>query len=615
MAARVFVRIRELRRHVDREPDKRHDYEWQIMSQLEALFRALPGDVVAAGILSSVTAGDSLDIKVASDLLSGVARSDEGPLEIADPDVKGRLRDYLKGSVDLVLRQDDFNGEEKANLASALAQVGEPGDTPDLVRLISGDIERRQRGVAVVAAGDRGPQGNGAITSYSPWHIAAVTQLGGVAAEQVLVDLLQQPDYASDAATAMARDYLPKPGQAFDRTFRHDLMWAAREGRISAPAGDERRTRYGAALIAEINRRRQLNEGGKPHGGLSVLAKALAAVDGAASSQTVLDVIATPDQWDEYTCLDAAERLLTAGAVLPAHVAFALVDAVVARTETWMQHSDKYLLRRALALCPFVDDPPAGVAKVGAVLAKKRLYGHELQELVTSLGESRSDAAVELLRQLASDPPTFERCEDEFINAFAALDTPSARAFLVGLVDIDAPTGVALKQRPFRQDVLVARLTELANRDPAVDARLRALCERDLPDLNRHILSGVMDRLGTPESLDANLALIDDRKPSPVPQGVWDQLESAFVERRPHGDGANLFSQHARASNDFRTRLFRMVTEDPNRRRSGFRLLGQIEEWRLHYGRPSGEPRHPDLASGQPWPPKEPGLPATAQSL
>ena len=31
-------------------------------------------------------------------------------------------------------------------------------------------------------------------------------------------------------------------------------------------------------------------------------------------------------------------------------------------------------------------------------------------------------------------------------------------------------------------------------------------------------------------------------------------------------------------------------------------LLGQIEEWRLEHGRPTDEPRHPDLASGQPWP-------------
>ena len=160
--------------------------------------------------------------------------------------------------------------------------------------------------------------------------------------------------------------------------------------------------------------------------------------------------------------------------------------------------------------------------------------------------------------------------------------------------------------RPFREDILVARLTELARREPTVAARLRALCERDLPEVNRHILSKVMDWLGTPEALAANLALIDDSKPSPAPQGVWDQFEAAFVERRPHGQNTNVFSQHARASNELRTRLYRMTTEDKKRRNSAFALLGQIEGWRLEHGRPAGEPRHPDLASGRQWPPNEP---------
>ena len=310
LAARVFAKLRELRRKVDAEPGVRHEFEWQVMNQLEAVFRRLPDDVAAAGILSSVTSGDPLDIKVAADLLSRVARSDVEPLRIADDDLKARLRAYLKSSVDLVLRQDDFNGEEKANLASSIAQVGKPEDMADLV---------------------------------------------------------------------------------------------------------------------------------------------------------------------------------------------------------------------------------------------------------------------------------------------------------LGFVDPDI-RGIALTRRPHREDVLVARLTELLRRRPEATARLRELCERDLPELNRHVLSRVMDWLGTPEALAANLNLIDDAKPSPVPQGIWDQLETAFVERRPYGQSPNVFTEHARASNELRVRLFRMAIEDEKRRKSAFMLLGQIEEWRLEHGRPTGEPRHPNLASGQSWPPKEPFL-------
>ncbi|MBE7461906.1 MAG: hypothetical protein HS116_00305 [Planctomycetes bacterium] len=604
LAARLFAKLRELRRGVDAEPGVRHELEWQIMRQLEAVFRDFPDDIAAAGILSSVTNGDPLDLKVASDLLSRVTRSDVEPLRIADDDLKSRLRTYLKSSVEVVLRQDDFSGEEKANLASSIAQVGKPEDMADLVRLIRADIERVRRGRAARAAGDRGPLGNGGAMSYAVWHIAAVMHLNASGAEPVIIDLLSEPEYRSEAAAAMARDFVPKSERSFDRTFRYDLMWAVREDRTPPPGDDQQRTRFAAALDAEIKRLREQNQDGKPAAVLKELAKALAAIDGRGSASAVLEVIAMPGQWDQYTCLEAAERLLMAGVVLPATTAFALVDSIVERTEKSMQDSDRYLLRRILALCPFVDDPAAGIAKMRDVLSNQQFRGYELRELVTALGESRSDAADDLLYELASDAPIFEQCEDIFFNALATLDKPRARKLLLGMVDPDAD-GIALTRRFRREDLLIARLAELAQRMPGVVVRLLELSECNLPDPNRHILSKVLAVLGTPEAHTANLKLINDTNPLPVPQGIWEQLESAFIERRPNGHISSVFTVHARASNDIRARLFRMAMGDELRRKSAFMLLGNIEDWRLEYGRPTGEPRHPDLASGQSWPPTE----------
>jgi hypothetical protein len=240
LAARVFVKLRELRRKVDGEPSVRHEFEWRVMNQLEALFRGLPDDIAVAGVLGSVNAGDALDIKVAADVLSRVARSNDTPLEITNGEHKARLRDYLKGSLDLVLRQDDFNGEEKANLASSIAQVGEPEDLTDLLALIRADIERVRRGSAARAAGDRGPLGNGGIMCYARWHIAALLDLDAPSTDEALIGLLPEPEYRSEVATAMARDFLPKLERAWETTFRYDLMWAARDGRLPAPQDNER---------------------------------------------------------------------------------------------------------------------------------------------------------------------------------------------------------------------------------------------------------------------------------------------------------------------------------------------------------------------------------------
>ena len=604
IAERVFARERELRRRVDAEPNQQHEFDWQVIDQLEAAFRRLPDHVAAAGIIASVTRGDALDIKVASSLLSRVLRPEVEPVRLVDDDLKAQLRAYLKESVDLVLQQEDFDGVEKANLASSIAQVGEPEDSVDLVALIRADIERKRRGWAAHVAGDQGPRANGCISSYAHWHIAAIVHLDPVGADHVLIDLLREPEYRTDAAKAIARDYLRKPERPFDTTLRYDLMWAAREGRATPTTNDERRKRFSAALKSEIIRLRERGEDKRPAAGLRELAKALATLDGRDSTAAVLDVIAMPGQGDEYDRLDAAERLLIAGVVLPTSAVCALVDSIFERTK-WMQDSDRQLVRRTLALCSFVDDPAAGIAKVSEALRTKRIRRYELRELVTALGESRSDAALDLLHELASDSQTFDQCEESLLNAFAAFGTRRARELLLGFVDPDIG-GISLTGRPRFEDVLVARLAELAQRSPATAARLRQLCEHDLPQLNRHLLSRVMEWIGTPETLAANLYLLDDANPVPIPEGTWNQLESAFVERRPYGQHPHVFTRHARTSNKLRVRLFWMALQDPKRQESAFMILGKIEEWRLEHGRPAGEPRHPDLASGQSWPPAEP---------
>jgi NACHT conflict system protein len=46
-----------------------------------------------------------------------------------------------------------------------------------------------------------------------------------------------------------------------------------------------------------------------------------------------------------------------------------------------------------------------------------------------------------------------------------------------------------------------------------------------------------------------------------------------------------------------------MAIYDQTRRRAALSLLGLIDVWRLEFGRPGGEPRHPAFEVGRPWPP------------
>src|SRR5690606_15268345 len=149
----------------------------------------------------------------------------------------------------------------------------------------------------------------------------------------------------------------------------------AREGRAPAPPDNVRRERYAAALNAEIGRLLKLPAKERPMRELKELAKALAAIDGRASAAVILDVIALPAEWDEYTRADALELLLTSGVVVPSAAAFGIVDSILKRSEKYgLQESEKYLFQRALALCAFVDDPAKGVAKIREAVNARRMY-------------------------------------------------------------------------------------------------------------------------------------------------------------------------------------------------------------------------------------------------
>jgi NACHT conflict system protein len=205
-----------------------------------------------------------------------------------------------------------------------------------------------------------------------------------------------------------------------------------------------------------------------------------------------------------------------------------------------------------------------------------------------------------LLRDFASSPEAFKEFADTWPAAVAKLGTPAARELLLGFVD---PELKGLPEMPLdRIDALVWRIAELAKNDPKTAARLRELCDKDLSAIKRELLAKVLSDVGTGEAVISSLNLIDDRSPRAIPRGTWEHIEAAFVQRRRRDGSENIFTLEASASNQVRAKLFDMMLRDERRRKSAFKILGQIEKWRLEYGRPTGEPRHPAFNSGVPCP-------------
>lgn len=259
------------------------------------------------------------------------------------------------------------------------------------------------------------------------------------------------------------------------------------------------------------------------------------------------------------------------------------------------------MVTRFLCVLPFVDVPAKGIEKVRQILSELRVPDYELRDVVEAVGHSRCDEALKFLREIATDEARAKQLGDAWINAVAAIDSPESRSLLLSFVDPDAP-GLPAEVGLGRDDVLATRIGELARRD-AIEQRLLQLCDAELPTAKRLVLSRVIGRLGTQEAVSAGLNLINDNISPSIPHEIWEQVEAAFVERRHHGKSENSYTLAPRSSNAIRAKLLEMATKDERRKKSASTLLGQIEEWRIEYGRPTGEPRHPAYDSGDLWPP------------
>ena len=605
MVERIFVRLCTLRGVIAGAPDVKHDLEWAVERQLEELFRSLPANVAVAALAKRLSDEiEPLELTVVTRLFGRVGRSESDLRSTLTNELRQKLRRYLVMAVPVMLREDDFNGEQKANLASSLAQVGEPEDMPLLRELIHADIARRQRGMEARMRGDRGKLGNGGAMSYANWHVRAVLQLAPEIADALLLETLKENEYERDSAwglVQLASVSKVEPafgfGLGYTRHTDYAKIWEARQGQPAWSFEEDRRKRYAVAIRERIESLlAESKSGGQSRGydfRLKELIKALAVIDSAGSTGLILELLASQDTWNGWPVVQALDTLLFNGIVLPTDETLGIFNTLLGHVRSHLWDDQQVgLLIHALRLLPFVANAASGVAKIREVIAELKLRTYELRDVAAALGQSRCPEAVALLREFASDEVVMRHLGEAWINAVAALDFPESRQLLLSFVDpeiLSLPAGLTFE----RDDVQAVRLAELGLRDASIRQRLFQLCAMKPPPLKRALLAKAIGMFGTTEATLAGLSLIDDATAPPVPYDIWKQLESNFVEHKPDSAVSNAYTLAPRSANSIRRRLFEMATTDAQRKESASSLLAQIEVWRLEHGRPHDEPRNP----------------------
>ena len=216
---------------------------------------------------------------------------------------------------------------------------------------------------------------------------------------------------------------------------------------------------------------------------------------------------------------------------------------------------------RGISILPFINDPATGIAKIRSVIADTRISGYQLRDLAPALGHCRCGEALPVLRELASSEMQFKSMEDSWVNAVAALGNTEAGQLLLSFVDPSIP-GLPFETKLEREDIITARLVELASRDEEIERRLLELCSVHLPARKRALLAVVVGAIASEEALVEALNLIDDSVTPAIPYELYRSIESIFIEKRPYGNDSNSYTQASRSANRVRNQLFKMSRND-----------------------------------------------------
>jgi len=601
--------------------DPQNQEKQAIDSQLRGLLRSIPRPIVIDGLSDILAQPPEVeDLAVITELFGLRGADNKDANEVLPELQRNRLRSYLKSAVRFMLAEDDFSGQGKGYLSSALARVGELSDMADAVAMIRADIIRMREGRAARARDHRTPRAQGSSMSWTSWHVEGLVRLGHVESEAILLGLLNEPEYEVDAAWALhviARKTQPGPnaimGARFGqppRDFRRVRSGASEWHTFLA---EDLRVKYAAVIQQRILNLLEESKTGNHnaiayHHRLKELAKVLAALDPQDSADLITDIAELPSRSDGWIRLALLEALVFAGVVLPEDRVTAILEPVLAEFRAHGIYNDASLLTRLLSVLPFVNEPKRGIGRIRELLSEFRVSWYDNRHLLFALAQCVDDSGLALLGDIAGlSDSVFQHIAKDWLEAVASCPLPGATAMILGFVDPETCPCIGSRALPdHAANFLAGHLADLARADSFVAQRIIELTTRPVSAPQRAILEKVLARMGSPESLLAGLNLIDDSSPQPVPYEIFRAIEDVFLEKRPHARNAQSYTLVPRAANDLKTRLFEMAKHDPRRAKSAYGLLAQIEEWRLEYGRPPSEPRHPVFESGETWPPIEP---------
>lgn len=291
--------------------------------------------------------------------------------------------------------------------------------------------------------------------------------------------------------------------------------------------------------------------------------------------------------------------LIRAGELIDATLVVDAVKALLeeATTKPWLLQGNQGTIDHWLVLLPFTDRPEATLELLALLDLQMRLPWR-LRPLLSALGLAPSDKAEQVLLRLVQQDLRFL---DDY-DWFSALEKRGTLSSLSILLDLVCQTD--LKTRRESPDTwtfgrrLAAGIQLYSEFRTDVYAKLAAGISPEARAIVEYVVATASDESGVLLLIKSYAS--DGREFDNL---LGSAIEHLVMVQRQSSDWVGAYELISTPAPSLRRRLFEMAQAPASHEsRLASACLIHIDELRDTYGIASGEPRHPDIESGVPWP-------------
>ena len=560
----------------------------------EALHHVSLESLVRAILAQSVTTAD--EIAALAELIFRWRTSDRENdcLPLGDP-LLTALSERVRDWVTHLIRLPEVKRHHLSELACTIKIIARPELLSSVRALLDEDLRlwQTQREEAMIARAEgRVDRSSEASMSYVEMYRQALEAFDGEEARDVLLSLLDHPDFATQAAFALLKHENVGPRASNDLSGRKRY-----EGVAAARLAKADRARVeGVAAKAVLDRVDGLLASGEP-ASISVavsLATAAAQMSYGARIGSLRAALNAPGNMSSRTAL--INCLLAAGEDIDLEWVRKGLAETIERLNKHRNYNrdDWWQVRQWLELFAFTPQATEILDHL-AVLPEYFKYAYQLRDLAW-VAPFAGASAVFLLDGLAQQSPELAEAH-EWVTAFERIGTVEAVDYLIDLI-ADGERVTQLRREFFTTKRVVGRLLR---KHPSRIARVLAIAQKHLDAAHRVAIAQLIGEALDEDGIMAFLDIITD-KSDPLLQGLLEAVRELSLDKRPSDVIYGGYEQEPASLANLRKRLFGMICEGGKASEAALLLLVTIDRQRDTYGQPPEEPRHPHVQSGKPWP-------------